>query len=132
VNLTARTGLTGGPLAYLSFKARPVGLTRELAIDLAPLNVTVNTVAPSPWTPLVEQGAPRKNSRRSLRVNAASPSPVGWPCPKTWPRGWRSSRRPRPPSTPAKSSLSPAEPNWRPLHEPTAPRQLEDRHAKEP
>ncbi len=55
VNVSSRTWLTGGPLAYVSSKAGLVGLTRALAVQLAPLNVTVNAVAPSTvQTPFVE------------------------------------------------------------------------------
>lgn len=47
VNISSRTWLTGGPLPYVTSKAGVVGLTRALAVRLAPLNVTANAVAPS-------------------------------------------------------------------------------------
>ncbi len=57
VNITSRTWLTGGPLAYVSSKAGVVGLTRALAVELAHLNVTVNAVAPSSViTPFIRDG----------------------------------------------------------------------------
>ena len=46
VNVTSRTWLSGGPVAYVASKAGLVGLTRALAVELAPLRVTVNAVAP--------------------------------------------------------------------------------------
>ncbi len=57
VNISSRTWLTGGPLAYVSSKAALVGLTRALAVQLGALNVTVNAVAPSTViTPFVTHG----------------------------------------------------------------------------
>jgi NAD(P)-dependent dehydrogenase (short-subunit alcohol dehydrogenase family) len=47
VNVSSRTWMSGGPPAYVSSKAALVGLTRSLAVELAPLNVTANAVAPS-------------------------------------------------------------------------------------
>jgi NAD(P)-dependent dehydrogenase (short-subunit alcohol dehydrogenase family) len=46
VNITSRTWLGGGPVTYTTSKAGVVGLTRALAVELAPLEVTVNAVAP--------------------------------------------------------------------------------------
>jgi 3-oxoacyl-[acyl-carrier protein] reductase len=55
VNIASRSWLSGGPAAYVASKAGVVGLTRALAVELGPLNVTVNAVAPGLLqTPLVE------------------------------------------------------------------------------
>lgn len=57
VNIASRTWLTGGPLAYVSSKAGIVGLTRALAVQLDPLNVTAKAIAPGmALTPFTERG----------------------------------------------------------------------------
>jgi NAD(P)-dependent dehydrogenase (short-subunit alcohol dehydrogenase family) len=47
VNIGSRTWLSGGPAAYAASKAGLVGLTRALAVELGPRDITVNAVAPS-------------------------------------------------------------------------------------
>jgi NAD(P)-dependent dehydrogenase (short-subunit alcohol dehydrogenase family) len=46
VNIASRSWVAGGPPAYAAGKAGVVGLTRSMARELAPYNVTSNAVAP--------------------------------------------------------------------------------------
>lgn len=46
VNIASRAWVAGGPPAYAAGKAGIVGLTRSMARELAPFNVTANAVAP--------------------------------------------------------------------------------------
>ena len=50
VNISSISGLRAsvGRIAYGTSKAAIIGLTRQLAIELAPYNITVNSVAPGP------------------------------------------------------------------------------------
>jgi NAD(P)-dependent dehydrogenase (short-subunit alcohol dehydrogenase family) len=50
VNISSISGVraSAGRIAYGTSKAAIIGLTRQLAIELAPDNITVNSVAPGP------------------------------------------------------------------------------------
>ena len=48
INMSSRNWVAGGPPAYTASKAGIVGLTRSLARELGPFNITANSVAPSP------------------------------------------------------------------------------------
>jgi NAD(P)-dependent dehydrogenase (short-subunit alcohol dehydrogenase family) len=66
VNVSSRTWMSGGPPAYVTSKAALVGLTRALAVELAPMNVTANAVAPSfVATPFTQRG-------KSIEANEAA------------------------------------------------------------
>lgn len=77
VNIGSRVWLSGAVPAYTASKAGLVGLTRSLAVELGPLGVTANIVAPSfVDTPFTRQNRSEAEvAAMHARVLAISPIP---------------------------------------------------------
>ncbi|CAM4284350.1 SDR family oxidoreductase [Bordetella tumbae] len=74
INIASRAGRTFIPntnLHYATTKAAIIGMTRQLAGDFAPNNITVNCVSPGPVdTPLARQNNPEVAARLRAAVPA--------------------------------------------------------------
>jgi NAD(P)-dependent dehydrogenase (short-subunit alcohol dehydrogenase family) len=70
VNIASTFGVVGAAnrTAYASSKGALINLTRALAIEWAPIGVTVNTIAPGPF--LTDMNIPLKDSEHAKRVIA--------------------------------------------------------------
>lgn len=77
VSIGSRVWLSGAIPAYTASKAGLVGLTRSLAVELGPLNVRANVVAPSyvdtPFTRL--NRTPEDVARAQARIHGITPLP---------------------------------------------------------
>ena len=67
VNISSISGVraSAGRIAYGTSKAAIIGLTRQLAIELAPDNITVNSVAPGPVDTATARAVHTELTRRS-------------------------------------------------------------------
>ena len=67
VNLTSTSGMraSAGRAAYGTSKAALIGLTRQMAIELAPYGITANAVSPGP----IDTPLPRAHHSEATRAN---------------------------------------------------------------
>jgi 3-oxoacyl-[acyl-carrier protein] reductase len=67
VNISSISGVraSAGRIAYGTSKAAIIGLTRQLAIELAPDNITVNSVAPGPVDTATARAVHTERTRQS-------------------------------------------------------------------
>lgn len=76
VNIGSRVWLSGSGPAYTASKAGIVGLTRSMAVQLGPLGVTVNAVAPSfidtPFNAQSGHGALQRSKDANMRLGLLS------------------------------------------------------------
>ncbi len=80
INISSMVGLVGQPhsVAYASTKGGQIGMTRSLAIDVAPMGVRVNAICPG-WiqTPLVDEWFATQEDPEASRSYIFGAHPVG-------------------------------------------------------
>ena len=78
VNIASTFGVVGAAnrTAYASSKGALINLTRALAMEWAPIGVTVNTIAPGPF--LTDMNIPLKDSDHAKRVIASEIALQRW------------------------------------------------------
>ena len=107
VNVASTAGLKGYRYvsAYVAAKHGVIGLTRALALEVAPRGVTVNAVCPG-YTETRHGGAGRAEhraqdrARRRRGARGTGRRPIrssGWCSRRKWPMRWRGSACPRRP-----------------------------------
>lgn len=77
VNIASRSWVAGGPPAYAAGKAGVVGLTRSMARELAPYNVTSNAVAPGLIASAFTMDGRSEEFFNAMADRAISETPLG-------------------------------------------------------
>lgn len=77
VNIASRAWVAGGPPAYVACKAGLVGLTRSMARELAPSNVTSNAVAPGLVPSAFTMDGRSEDLFNSLAQRSIAQTPLG-------------------------------------------------------
>lgn len=88
VNISSIWGLRGASceVAYAASKAAVIGLTRSLAMELAPSHIRVNCIAPG----VIRTDMVESLGRRPLLPSWTRPPPDGWGRRRTSPKRWSS------------------------------------------
>jgi NAD(P)-dependent dehydrogenase (short-subunit alcohol dehydrogenase family) len=78
INLSSVNGLVPQPncCAYAAAKSAVESLTRSMAIDLAPYNIRVNTIAPGPIETRLPDGAPPRETDSTLLGRTGLPQEI--------------------------------------------------------